>query len=78
MESLKDIFEATFSTPDGRKALQALREYTHYDSRTNICESDRQLLFQLGKVDVFDFIDKTMNQKPKKKYGRRTNRQSEY
>ena len=61
----QEILEEVFSTPNGKKALDIIREICQYDTRGSIRDNDRQLCFFTGKVAVYEEILAIMNNKGK-------------
>lgn len=69
-----EILRDAFSTIEGQKALEVLRELSGYDSRVRLAENDRQQCFITGKIALFSEILEALRQpKQKRKSNARRN-----
>lgn len=65
-QQIKEIFEIVFSTPEGKKALEYIKEICEYDRRIVLLANERNQCYQLGKASVYSQIIEIINQKTKK------------
>lgn len=56
-----DILRAAFTSVDGEKALQVLRELSGVDRSCYFCTDAREEAYFLGKMDFFRVIEKALN-----------------
>ena len=64
-QEIKETFDIVFSTPDGKKALEYIKEICGYDQRVFLAKDERQQCYKLGKASVYSEIVDIMKEKVK-------------
>lgn len=65
-QQIKEIFDIVFTTPDGKKALEYIKDICEYDRRVVLLANERNQCYMLGKASVYSQIVEIMKQKTKK------------
>lgn len=59
-EKKQKILKQTFTTPEGKQALEILRDMSKYDTATNFKKDSLLQAYQLGAANLFKQIIETI------------------